>query len=101
MPSKETLDQLRALGYVDFGAEKADPAVAGVVVYDPERSYPGYNLYTVRPFYRADLVDADGNLVHSWEGVGDPALVAQRAASRRRPAGCRPAEVCGAAELGW
>ena len=71
VPSKETLDQLRALGYVDFGAEKADPAVAGVVVYDPERSYPGYNLYTVRPFYRADLVDADGNLVHSWEGVGD------------------------------
>jgi hypothetical protein len=37
-----------------------------VTVYDPDRAYPGYNLYPIRPMGRAELVDNEGNLVHAW-----------------------------------
>jgi len=66
--SKETLDRLRALGYADYSEEEADPNELGVRTWDSTRSYPGYNLFTVRPLHRADLVNAGGKLVHSWEG---------------------------------
>jgi hypothetical protein len=37
-----------------------------VTRHDVERTYPGYNLYTVRPLARAELVDNEGTLLHAW-----------------------------------
>jgi hypothetical protein len=60
------IERLRALGYVDYSPERAAPEDRGVTVYDERRTYPGYNLYPVRPLGRAELIDLDGNVLHSW-----------------------------------
>lgn len=60
------LARLRALGYVDFSPEAATAERSGVTRHEVGRSYPGYNLYTIRPLARAELIDNLGNLVHSW-----------------------------------
>lgn len=65
--AQSQLDQLRSLPYLDFdpnahGRSERD----GVVALDSARAWPGYSLYTVRPFCRADLVDLRGRLVNSW-----------------------------------
>jgi hypothetical protein len=67
----DTLDRLHAIGYVDYSREQAAEADSGVVVYDPERSQPGYNLVEYRALYRADLIDARGRVLRSWRhGAG-------------------------------
>jgi hypothetical protein len=68
--SPEELEQLRALGYVDFAAEAAPAARSGVVKHEPERSSPGYGLYASRPLRRAELIDAQGRAVRVWQGAG-------------------------------
>jgi len=68
-PSPEVaaeLERLRALGYVDYAPEPAEPDESVVTRHDVERSHPGYNLYTVRPLARAELIDARGKVVHAW-----------------------------------
>jgi hypothetical protein len=59
-------DQLEALGYIEATPEPVDPARTNVVVYDPERAQPGYNLYCTFVVARADLIDLEGNVIHSW-----------------------------------
>jgi len=59
-------DHLSALGYVYFAAEEAGDR-DGVVRYDPERTAPGYSLYSIRYRCRAELIDLDGTLVNAWE----------------------------------
>lgn len=62
-----SLDDLRALPYLDFSPKKAGQEERdGVVALDSARAHPGYSLYTVRPFCRADLVDLRGRVVNSW-----------------------------------
>lgn len=39
---------------------------AGVIVNDPLRSYPGYNLYTVEMRSMAELIDQAGTVVRRW-----------------------------------
>lgn len=39
---------------------------AGVTVHDPERTSPGYNLYTSGHAPEAVLTDMDGRVVHRW-----------------------------------
>ncbi|HEX2485599.1 MAG TPA: arylsulfotransferase family protein [Myxococcota bacterium] len=68
--SPEELEQLRALGYVDFSAEAPPAAKSGVVARDPARSAPGYSLYASRPLRRAELLDPDGRAVRVWEAPG-------------------------------
>jgi arylsulfotransferase ASST len=68
--SPEELEQLRALGYVDFAEDAAPAARSGVVKRDPARSAPGYSLYASRPLRRAELLDADGHAVRVWEAPG-------------------------------
>lgn len=65
--SPEELEQLRALGYVDFAEDAAPAARSGVVARDAARSAPGYSLYASRPLRRAELLDADGRAVRVWE----------------------------------
>jgi len=64
------LERLKALGYVDFSPEPAQAEDNGVTAHDPNRSQPGYNLYTVRPLGRAELTDASGNVLRSWSEEG-------------------------------
>ena len=40
----------------------------GTIEFDPARSYPGYNLYTIRDLATAALVTNDGQLIQRWEG---------------------------------
>ena len=66
--SEEGLEDLAAIGYAEFSSRgAADDLGAGVVLYDAERSVPGYNLYTSIPFSAAVLIDATGNEVHRWD----------------------------------
>jgi hypothetical protein len=65
--SDEELEQLRALGYLDFSETAPSAAQSGVTVLDAARSQPGYNLYASRPLRRAELIDAHGRVVRSWE----------------------------------
>lgn len=62
-----SIDELRSLPYLGFTGE-ADEDESGTVHFDPERSSPGYNLYTVRQLSMAELVDARGEVVRRWTG---------------------------------
>ena len=64
------LDQLRSLPYVGFSPVAEDEQQDGTVFLDPERSYPGYNLYTIRELCKAVLFDAEGRVINTWQ---DPA----------------------------
>ena len=66
-PSAAELEHLRSLGYLDFAPDKADPDRDGTVVHDPERSSPGYNLYTLVHARRTELIDADGTVLKTWQ----------------------------------
>jgi len=55
-----TLEELRSLPYLTYTEEKADETKKGVVKYDQELAFEGYNL--VGP----NLMDMEGNMVHSW-----------------------------------
>ena len=41
----QELEQLEALGYIDASPTPADVSKSGVVLWDRERSHPGYTLY--------------------------------------------------------
>jgi len=61
------IDKLRALPYAGYAPGGADEHDDGVVTCDPQRSCPGYNLYIAHQLSRAELIDAQGNIVRSWE----------------------------------
>ncbi len=60
------INDLRALGYAGVSDEELDESESGVLHYDPTRSAPGYNLFTIRPICRAVLMDAEGRVVNQW-----------------------------------
>ncbi len=61
----EELEALRALGYAGYTESSTDEA-GGVVSWDRERSYPGYNLFATRNSRKAELIDAEGAGIRSW-----------------------------------
>lgn len=63
--SREAVERLQALGYVDVADEPADGR-AGVVLRDVARSSPGYNVFTNAHLCSTQLIDADGNVVRTW-----------------------------------
>lgn len=65
-PDPAQIDQLRALGYVEFSPDPADPAKHGAEVIDRDRVMPGYRLYTSHRRCEAILIDIDGQEVHRW-----------------------------------
>lgn len=65
-PVQSELDRLRSLPYTGSVPETQDDDREGVITYDPVNVYPGYNLYTVHGLSRADLMDNDGRVIHSW-----------------------------------
>ena len=64
--SEATVDELRALPYSAFTGEKADTTKMGVMYHDEQRSYPGYNLYTLWKRCESYLVDMGGAPVARW-----------------------------------
>jgi hypothetical protein len=64
--SQAELERLRALGYVGFTDTKVAPGERSVTVYDEDRSAPGYNLISNRDLTSAQLFDAEGNVVRTW-----------------------------------
>ncbi len=69
--SKQLIDQLRSLGYLDYAETTVEPGEDVVGVYDPALSQPGYSLLSHRPLCLAQLIDPSGNVVRSWRQSGD------------------------------
>ena len=69
------LEKISTLGYIDASPDPAAAAEMGVTVFDEKRSYPGYNLYTLRNLRTAELIDAGGRVVHRWQQEEDLAWV--------------------------
>jgi outer membrane protein assembly factor BamB len=66
--AQDRIDKLRSLPYIGFTNETVPADQVGTRYLDPAKSYPGYNLYTVRDLSRAELVDAKGELIQRWQG---------------------------------
>jgi len=60
----EKLDHLRSLGYVAWDAA-ADTKLKGVVRYEKDRVFPGYNLWT-NDDSLIRVTDLDGREIRSW-----------------------------------
>jgi hypothetical protein len=65
-PESTDPERLRSLPYVGFAGPDTMREESGVVVYDPNRSWPGYTLYTVQALCRTELIDENGEVVRSW-----------------------------------
>jgi hypothetical protein len=67
---KDPLDKIKSLPYM-ASAEGVGNSSEGVVYYDIDRSYSGYNLITSTEGCRAHLIDMDGVIVHTWNCTGE------------------------------
>lgn len=65
-PSPEELARLISLPYLGGRARAAADEPVGVVVHDPERTWPGVNLYTSGHAPEAVLMDMEGRVLHRW-----------------------------------
>lgn len=65
-PADAELQRLLALGYLDYSPESARVEGSGVVLHDPERAWPGQNLYASRGRCTARLVDNRGEVLGEW-----------------------------------
>lgn len=63
--SRDDVERLQALGYVDVADEPVDGR-SGVVVHDTTRSSPGYNAFTNAHLCSTQLIDADGKVLREW-----------------------------------
>ena len=61
---RESVEQLRSLGYIAGGAEA--PGAAGVTIHDTAGAWQGLNLYVSGDFPGARLIDMEGRVVHEW-----------------------------------
>lgn len=61
-----TLEQFESLPYVSWSKDKVKDQRSGVVKYDRNKAYFGYNLYTDDAEH-AYLMDMEGKIVYSWK----------------------------------
>ena len=59
------VDALRSLPYASGTTADGSKGV-GVVLRDPDRSCPGYSLYSIQALNRAELLDEEGNVAKEW-----------------------------------
>ena len=69
----EEIERLRALGYVS-GSEPPREGKAGVTVHDPARTTPGLNVVVSGHGHEASLMNAAGEILHTWRKPIDEAL---------------------------
>jgi hypothetical protein len=62
----ERLEMLRAVPYVGLSEISAEEGESGVIFYNQEKAYHGYNLYATRNTSEAFLLDMEGQIVHRW-----------------------------------
>lgn len=60
-----SVEEFQALPYVQWSSQKQSPKLKGVVVLEPSRISPGYNLYTDN-VNTALLMDMNGKVLHRW-----------------------------------
>ena len=65
-PGDQELEQLRALGYLDYSEEPKQEPGEGVVLWDQETAQPGYTLIVYAGACACDLIAMDGEVVQSW-----------------------------------
>jgi hypothetical protein len=58
--------RLRALGYAELAPALPPDANVGVVIHDRERTSAGLSLFTNVKFCSTQLIDMDGNVLHTW-----------------------------------
>lgn len=102
-PAQAAVAKLRALPYLEYSEEQADPSQLGVTFLDRNRSFPGYNLYTGTSGSELALIDPVGQPIHTWSipsgqvwnraellPNGDLLVIGGPRASPRRGRGARP-----------
>ncbi len=57
---------LHSLPYTSWSAGEQDTSKRGVTIYEKDQVYSGLNLYSVRIFSTAYLIDMQGNIIHEW-----------------------------------
>jgi hypothetical protein len=62
----ERLEMLRAVPYVGLSEISVEEGESGVIFYNQEKAYKGYNLYATRSTSEAFLLDMEGQMVHRW-----------------------------------
>jgi hypothetical protein len=60
------LQALRSVPYTAVTPREVASDLAGVVLYDGEQAWPGYNIYVDRSTSSVVLMDMDGTAVHRW-----------------------------------
>ncbi len=60
------LEMLRSMPYLAFSESPADERQTGVVLYERDKAYQGYNFYGTRASGEAFLLDMNGQVVHRW-----------------------------------
>jgi hypothetical protein len=63
---EKRLEQLRSLPYTSFTEEQVNPDSIGVIRWDRDRAWPGYNIYCSAATPEVLLVDMGGAVVHRW-----------------------------------
>lgn len=63
---EDRLEKLKSVPYTSMTSEKVSADTSGVMLYDRDRAWPGYNLYCSRMTPEAFLLDMEGNVVHRW-----------------------------------
>ncbi|MCP4250206.1 MAG: hypothetical protein GY778_24445 [bacterium] len=66
----DVIRRLQSLPYTDYSSDPRYADRDGVIRHDPDRSYPGFNLYTARKVCRTDLIDEAGTVMRSWHRPG-------------------------------
>jgi hypothetical protein len=60
------LERLRSVPYTAFNADDADTARSGVIKYDRERAWEGYNFFGSGRSSEVLLMDMHGRIAHRW-----------------------------------
>jgi hypothetical protein len=63
---RKRLEQLRSVPYTSFTEDEVSPDSIGVIVWDRDRAWPGYNIYCSSASPEALLLDMSGKVVHRW-----------------------------------
>jgi len=64
--SKNEVERLRALGYLDYSEERAQAPGEGTMFLDPQLAFPGLTLVIYSGSCSAELVTLEGQTINSW-----------------------------------
>jgi len=69
---KDKWEKLKSLPYVTWHSmDPKDQSKLGVSIYNEKLAYKGLNLYNPRNKDIANLIDMEGNVLHTWAGDGE------------------------------